>query len=103
MSIETIIYIAGLVLTLGAVGGLAWLAMTELRVRALRRSRLAGAGAGNGPQLVEKPGGAVAGQVLAAVRRLGQQSAVRDPAKVSLLRSRLMQAGFYSREAPVIF
>ena len=34
---------------------------------------------------------------------LAQQSAVRDPAKLSLLRSRLMQAGFYAREAPVIF
>ena len=52
---------------------------------------------------MEKPGGAIAGQLIAAVRRLGQQSAVSDPAKVSVLRSRLMQAGFYSREAPVIF
>jgi tight adherence protein C len=37
------------------------------------------------------------------VRRLGQQSAVRDPANLSVLRTRLMQAGFYNREAPVIF
>jgi len=104
MPIDTIIYIAGLVLTVGALGGLAWLGFGELRVRALRRSRLAGAGAGGGsPNLVEKQPGVLAGQALAAVRRLGQQSAVRDPAKVSLLRSRLMQAGFYSREAPVIF
>ncbi|MDE2488769.1 MAG: type II secretion system F family protein, partial [Alphaproteobacteria bacterium] len=48
-------------------------------------------------------GGALAGQVMAGVRRLGQQSAVRDPAKVSLLRTRLTQAGFHSREAPVIY
>lgn len=107
MSIETIIYIAGLVLTLGALGGLTWLVVGELRVRALRRNRLAGAGAaiaaGRGAPLVAKSGRAIADQLLAAVRRLGQQSAVRDPAKVSLLRSRLTQAGFYSREAPVIF
>ncbi|RAK65021.1 type II secretion system F family protein [Phenylobacterium kunshanense] len=95
-------------MTLGALGGLAWLAVGELRVRALRRSRLAGAGmaggiGGRSPGLVDKPGGALTDQVLSAVRRLGQQSAVRDPAKVSLLRSRLMQAGFYNREAPVIF
>jgi tight adherence protein C len=45
----------------------------------------------------------IADQVLAGVRRLGQQSAVRDPAKLSLLRSRLMQAGFHSREAPAIY
>ena len=37
------------------------------------------------------------------MRRLGQQSAVRDPAKLSVLRTRLMQAGFYNREAPVIY
>jgi tight adherence protein C len=105
MPIETLIYVVGLVLTVGALGGLGWLAGGELRVRALRRSRLAGAAAGPGGRsgLVEKPGGALADQVLSTVRRLGQQSAVRDPAKVSLLRSRLMQAGFYNREAPVIF
>lgn len=109
MDLQTIIYLVGLVLTVGAVGGVAVLGIGELRVRAMRRSRLAGAGAGAvGPRrgaepMVEKSGGGLGEQLLGTVRRLGQQSAVRDPAKVSLLRSRLMQAGFYSREAPVIF
>lgn len=107
MTLETTIYVVGLVLTLGALGGLGWIGFAELRVRALRRSRLANAGAsyGGGPIRAEpeRPGGAVGAQLLATVRRLGQQSAVKDPAKVSVLRSRLMQAGFYSREAPVIF
>ncbi|WP_421937116.1 type II secretion system F family protein [Phenylobacterium sp.] len=103
MALDTIIYIAGLVLTLGALAGLGWIGFGELRVRALRRGRLAGAAGGGRPTVVEKPGGELGARVLGAVQRLGQQSAVRDPAKVSLLRSRLMQAGFYSREAPVIF
>jgi tight adherence protein C len=105
MPIQSIIYIAGLVLTLGAFAGIAWIAVGELRVRALRRSRLsaAGAAAGGGVPVVEKGGSPIADQLLSTVRRLGQQSAVRDPAKVSVLRSRLMQAGFYAREAPVIF
>jgi len=107
MPLETIIYVVGLVLTVGAVGGLAFVGVGELRVRALRRGRLAGAGATatgrSAPPLVEKSGGVFTDQILSTVRRLGQQSAVRDPAKVSLLRSRLMQAGFHSREAPVIF
>ena len=104
MSVETMIYAAGLVLTLGALAGLGWMGVAELRVRSLRRSRLAGAAAsgGRGP-MREKAGGGIGGQLLSTVRRLGQQSAVRDPAKVSVLRSRLMQAGFYAREAPVIF
>ena len=38
MSLETLIYIAGVALTLGAVGGLAWIGAAELRVRNLRRS-----------------------------------------------------------------
>ena len=111
MALETLIYIVGLVLTLGALGGLGLLAVGELRIRTLRRSRLAAAGTaprmvsggGSAEPLVEKSGGAFTEQLLSTVRRLGQQSAVRDPAAVSLLRSRLMQAGFYNREAPVIY
>jgi len=85
----------------GAVGGLAWTGLAELRVRNLRRNRLAGVATGG--RMPEKSGGGLNEQLLSTVRRLGQQSAVRDPAKVSQLRSRLMQAGFYAREAPVIF
>ncbi|WP_293472084.1 type II secretion system F family protein [Phenylobacterium sp.] len=110
MPMETLIYVVGLVLTLGALGGLGVLAVGELRVRSLRRNRLAAAGTapaapggGRPGPLVEKSGGAFAEQVLSTVRTLGQQSAVRDPVAVSQLRSKLMQAGFYSREAPVIF
>lgn len=106
MALESVIYLIGLTLTAVAVAGLAWFGFTEIRIRTLRRSRLAGvavAGSGAGGDVAEKPAGALAGQLMGAVRRLGQQSAVRDPAKVSLLRSRLMQAGFYSREAPVFF
>lgn len=104
LDLDTLIYGAGLLLILAAAGGLAWFAAAELRSRALRRSRLSAVG-GAGGSIVSKPepGGLLQEQVLSTVRRLGQQSAVRDPAKVSLLRSRLMQAGFYGREAPVIF
>lgn len=105
MSAETLIYVAGLVLTLGALSGLAWLGFGELRLRALRRSRFAErVNRTHGGPIAEKPsGGAIGAQLMSTVRRLGQQSAVRDPAKVSVLKMRLMQAGFYSREAPVIF
>ncbi|MDB5442943.1 MAG: tadC [Phenylobacterium sp.] len=104
LSLETLIYGAGLVMLAGALAGGGWLAFSELRLRTARRSRLATAAVGGGPSgRPGLPGGAIAGQVMAGVRRLGQQSAVRDPAKLSLLRNRLMQAGFYSREAPVIY
>lgn len=107
MSLESAIYLVGLVLVVGALAGGGFLAFTEIRLRAVRRVRLAAAVAvaGGGPADPARglPGGALGSQVLAGVRRLGQQSAVRDPAKLSLLRTRLMQAGFYSREAPVIY
>ena len=94
MPLETLIYLAGLVLTVGALGGLGVLGLGELRVRSQRQSRLSGGASNSGGGLVEKPGGAITHQLVSVVRRLGQQSAVNDPAKVSVLRSRLMQAGF---------
>lgn len=101
LSLETLVYGVGVVLTAGAAIGAAIFAIGELRVRAIRRGRLATV---TGPASVSaRPVSALGGQVLSTVRRLGQQSAVRDPAKLSLLRSRLMQAGFHSKEAPVIY
>jgi tight adherence protein C len=102
MSLELIITTVGLIFAVAGLGGLVWIGAGELRLRSARRSRLAAASAG-GANLVEKAANPIAGQVLSTIRQLGQQSAVRDPAKLSLLRSRLMQAGFYNREAPVIF
>ena len=104
LSPENLTYGLGLLLVVAALAGGGWLAFNEFRLRAVRRSRLATAAVGGGPAPSRGVPGAVIGeQVLAGVRRLGQQSAVRDPAKLSLLRNRLMQAGFYSREAPVIY
>ena len=102
MTLEAIITLIGLVLTFGALGGAALLGGQELRVRAQRRQRLATVSGAPIPE-GSRPGVAMVGQVVFAVKRLGQQSAVKDPAQVSLLRLRLMQAGFYSREAPAAF
>jgi tight adherence protein C len=100
--IETLITVVGAVLVLAAIAGAAFLGVVELRLRNVRRLRLQPAVAGQpGPAKPKDLG--VGRQVLAGVRRLGQQSAVRDPAKLSALRMQLMQAGFYNREAPVIY
>ena len=101
MTLEFAITLVGLVLILGALGGLVLIGGRELQTRTLKRGRLAAVGSGSG--LVERPGLAAAGQMVSAVKRLGQQSAVRDPAQVSALRLKLMQAGFYHRDAPVVF
>ncbi len=103
--IQNIITIAGALFMLAGVGGAAFVAAGELRLRAIRRGRLAPAGAGQmgGTSRPRDPNAGIGGQFMGQIRKLGQQSAVRDPAKLSVLRSRLMQAGFYNREAPVIY
>lgn len=102
--VQRLVALAGAVLLLAGLAGGAWFGLTELRLRTLRRARLAPAGVGHvAPPGPAAPGGALGGQVLTTIRRLGQQSAVRDPAKLSVLRMQLMQAGFYSREAAVIY
>ena len=99
-TLQTVIFALGLALVAAALGGAGLAVAGELRLRAQRRSRLA-------PQAKVRAtpaaGQGFADRLLSGVRRLGQQSAVRDPAKLSQLRSRLTQAGYYNREAAVIF
>ena len=100
LQFQSVLLLAGAVMVLAALGGFAWLGANELRLRAVRRGRLTPGESATAPQ---PRGGVVGGQVMGAIRRLGQQSAVRDPAKLSLLRTQLMQAGYFNREAPVVF
>ncbi|CAN7548353.1 type II secretion system F family protein [Phenylobacterium sp. LjRoot225] len=102
LQIQNLITVIGVVLVTTALGGVTWLVVSELRLRAMRRSRLA-VTAGAAPAVIGRKAGALGGQVMGTVRRLGQQSAVRDPAKLSVLRNQLMQAGFFNREAPVVY
>jgi tight adherence protein C len=103
VQLQNLITIAGAVLVLAAIGGAAVIGGNELRLRAVRRSRLQPQSVG--PVLAPRPDAAagLGQQAMGLVRRLGQQGAVRDPAKLSALRMQLMQAGYYNREAPVIY
>ena len=104
LQLQNLITIIGAVLVMAGVGGVAWLGFMELRVRTLRRNRLSPAAETAAARPASGPKGGVLGaQVMTTVRRLGQQSAVRDPAKLSVLRNQLMQAGYFNREAPVVF
>jgi tight adherence protein C len=67
-----------------------------------RKARLAG---GPLPQ-AEIGGGGVAeafSGVVGGVRRLGDRLAIQDPAQVSQVRAKLIQAGYYSREAVAVY
>jgi tight adherence protein C len=105
LQLQKLVTLIGAVLATAGLGGVAWVGVAELRVRTLRRSRLA-VGSGSASPFAPKQdrkAGAVGEQLMGTIRRLGQQSAVRDPAKLSVLRNQLMQAGFFSREAPVVY
>src|SRR5580658_9660055 len=75
-----------------------------LEVVARRRARLAGGPAvsaaddASGADLSRALSGVVSG-----VRRLGDQIALQDPTQLTALRAKLMQAGYYSREAAAVY
>ena len=82
------------------VGGASLIGIRNAATGARRRARLSGdmvvAGGGSGV------GEALSG-VVSGVRRLGDRMAIQDPAQLSVIRSRLVQAGFNSREAVTIY
>ena len=84
-----------------AVGGGAFLALSHYAAASRRRARLAGGAAG--PTVGRSGGGSVVSGMVSGVRRLGDRIAIQDPAQVSVLRAKLMQAGYYSRESVAIY
>src|SRR5579885_2221532 len=86
------------------VGGVSFLALRNFAAASRRRERLAG---GPAAPLAADPAGGGAREALAGVvsgvRRLGDRIAIQDPSQVSALRAKLVQAGYYSREAVAIY
>src|SRR5215469_14610363 len=83
------------------VGGVSFLAFRGFETASRRRARLAGGPAGAGP--VESGGADAFRGVVTGVRRLGDRIAIQDPAQLTALRAKLVQAGYYSREAAAIY
>lgn len=94
---DLVTWFAVVLIAVAAVGCLLAV-VTEARARSVRRTRLAG-GVATAPRLQ----GQLTDQLTAGMRRLGHSAAVRDPAKLSIVRNRLMQAGFFSKEAAVVY
>ena len=100
---------SGLLTTIGlgmvalGVSAVSFLAIRNFSTVSRRRARLAGGAAVAGA--VDQGGGvsdAFAG-VVGGVRRLGDRIAIQDPAQLTALRAKLVQAGYYSREAAAIY
>jgi len=83
------------------VGGGSFVAVRNFTSAARRRERLAGAPV-SAPLQQPKVSDAFSG-VISGVRRLGDRMAIADPSQVSALRGKLVQAGYYSREAVAIY
>lgn len=82
------------------VGGAALIGLREMQTGVRRRARL------SGHTVVEQGGGgasaAVAG-VVSGVKRLGDRMAIQDPAQLSTIRARMIQAGWFSRESVAVY
>jgi tight adherence protein C len=105
MDLDSFLTTAALGLIALGVGGVSFLAMRNFAATARRRARLAGGAVAAGPQA--PAGGGTVGEafsgVVTGVRRLGDRIAIQDPSQLSALRAKLMQAGYYSREAAAVY
>ncbi|HYG26926.1 MAG TPA: type II secretion system F family protein, partial [Caulobacteraceae bacterium] len=84
-----------------AIGGGGLIALREAATRSRREQRLAGGGVT--PELPGLSQPKEAKGVLGSVKKLGEQMALQDPAQISVIRQRLMHAGFFSKEAVAFY
>jgi len=102
MDIANLITWVALALIAVGVGGISFLGMRTLATAQQRRARLAGAPAVGAPSNTGGVTEALSG-VVGGVRRLGDRIAIQDPAQLTALRAKLVQAGYYSREAAAVY
>ena len=104
MDIANLVTWVALALIAVGVGGVSFVGLRTLATAQQRRARLAGAPA-VGAAPASGTGGvaeALSG-VVGGVRRLGDRIAIQDPSQLSALRAKLVQAGYYSREAAAVY
>jgi tight adherence protein C len=105
MDFATLLTYAALGLIALGVGGVSFVGSRAFETAARRKARLAGGGPALSYGETAKPAGlgeALSG-VVGGVRRLGDRIAIQDPSQLSALRTKLVQAGYYSREAAAVY
>jgi tight adherence protein C len=102
--LQTVLTAASIVMIVTGVGGAGFVVLRSAAAGTKRRARLSGESvAHTGLVSGRAPGaGAIAG-VVKGMRRLGDRVAIKDPAQLSALRARLVQAGFFGREAVTVY
>jgi len=99
--LQQILTLAAGVLLAFAGGGTLLVVSSEVRMRAQRRARLTASPAAAVGGF--RPDDTFGGRMTAGFLRLGQRTAVKDPAKLSVVRTKLMRAGFFSRESAAVY
>jgi tight adherence protein C len=102
--LETVLTFAAVVMIATGVGGAGFVMLRSAAAGSRRRARLGGEAVahGGGPVSTAAGAEAIAG-VVKGMRNLGDRVAIKDPAQLSALRARLVQAGFFNREAVTIY
>lgn len=102
--LQTLLTVASAGLITIGLGGAAVVVGKNAHAAARRRARLADGGVSGSGFGVARPqtAGPFEG-VVDGLKRLGDRSAIKDPARISALRIQLMQAGFYNREAVALY
>ncbi len=99
MSMETILMIVAFVCLTLAIGGGGVVALREAGARNKRGERLTG-GALAGPAPSDDK---TDSSLMKTVRQLGDRMALQDPTQITVIRQRLMHAGYFNREAVAIY
>src|SRR5580704_2827422 len=102
MDLSSLLTAVALALIAVGVGGGAFLGLRNYAIATRRKARLAGGPAIPGTEDGQRTLPALSG-VVTGVRRLGDRIAIQDPAQLTALRARLVQAGYYSREAAAVY
>ena len=100
--LETILMVTATVCLTLAIGGGGFVALREANARSKREERLSGQSAASGPKTAEARD-KTAERALKSIKRLGERMALQDPAQLSVLRTKLMHAGYFNKEAVIIY
>ncbi len=97
--LQAILTMAAMLLIPAGFGGVGFVLIREASIKARRRTRLAPqARSGQAAQAPPMLSGVIDG-----MRHVGDRIAIQDPARLTHLRARLMQAGFFSRESVTLY
>ena len=97
--LQSLFSLVAMVLIPLGVGGAGFVLFREAGLRAQRRLRLGPGGPAAAAGAAATPAGGLLAGAFDGVRRVGDRIAIQDPSRHSSLRTRLIQAGFFNREA----